>query len=80
MFTRDSRSRSADRRHPLWSGQLYVNLRGFDRAARRWNPPGAAGFLEALGVAAERIPADMAAQSGLYRSLRACQMVRQSRS
>jgi tetratricopeptide (TPR) repeat protein/transcriptional regulator with XRE-family HTH domain len=51
-------------------GQLYVNLRGFDpggavmaaaEAVRR--------FLDALGVPAERIPADLDAQAGLYRSL-----------
>jgi len=51
-------------------GHLYMNLRGF-------GPPGTAvtpaqalrGFLDALGVPAGRIPADMDAQTGLYRSL-----------
>jgi DNA-binding SARP family transcriptional activator len=51
-------------------GQLYVNLRGFAPAA---SPAGHAevirGFLHALGVPAERIPPDLAAQTGLYRSL-----------
>jgi DNA-binding SARP family transcriptional activator len=51
-------------------GQLYVNLRGFDPAS----PPMTAGqavrgFLDALGVPPERIPADLDAQAGLYRSL-----------
>jgi DNA-binding SARP family transcriptional activator len=51
-------------------GQLYVNLRGFgpsDGPA----PPGEAliGFLGALGVPPERIPAGMPAQTGLLRSL-----------
>jgi tetratricopeptide (TPR) repeat protein len=51
-------------------GQLYVNLRGFD-PDEQIMPPGEAvrGFLEALGVPAERIPSSLAAQSGLYRSL-----------
>jgi DNA-binding SARP family transcriptional activator/tetratricopeptide (TPR) repeat protein len=51
-------------------GQLYVNLRGFD-------PDGSAmtagealrGFLEALGVAPQRIPDDLDAQASLYRSM-----------
>jgi tetratricopeptide (TPR) repeat protein len=51
-------------------GQLYVNLRGFE-------PFGAAmpaadaiqGFLTALGVPAERLPAGLDAQAALYRSL-----------
>jgi DNA-binding SARP family transcriptional activator len=51
-------------------GQLYVNLRGFDPSG----PPAAAadalrGFLTALSVPAEMIPAATDAQAGLYRSL-----------
>jgi tetratricopeptide (TPR) repeat protein len=51
-------------------GQLYVNLRGFDPAG----PPmpsaqAVRGFLDALGVPPERIPADPDAQAALYRSL-----------
>ena len=51
-------------------GALYVNLRGFDPTG---NPLGAEaavrGFLDALGVPPERIPADHQARAGLYRSL-----------
>jgi DNA-binding SARP family transcriptional activator/tetratricopeptide (TPR) repeat protein len=51
-------------------GQLYVNLRGFDPAGEALEPGEALrGFLEALGVLPTRIPADLAAQAGLYRSL-----------
>lgn len=51
-------------------GQLYVNLRGFEPAG---SPMPAAeavrGFLDALSVAPDRVPAGLAAQSALYRSL-----------
>jgi DNA-binding SARP family transcriptional activator/tetratricopeptide (TPR) repeat protein len=51
-------------------GQLYVNLRGFDPLGAPVEPAAAVrGFLESLGVSAERIPADVEAQAGLYRSL-----------
>jgi DNA-binding SARP family transcriptional activator/tetratricopeptide (TPR) repeat protein/DNA-binding XRE family transcriptional regulator len=51
-------------------GQLHVNLRGFDPSAS----PMAAGdavrlFLDALEVPPQRVPADLDAQLGLYRSL-----------
>ncbi len=51
-------------------GQLYVNLRGFDGGG----PPVEAawalrGFLHALDVAPQRIPADLDAQAALFRSL-----------
>ncbi|MGA5304551.1 tetratricopeptide repeat protein [Nucisporomicrobium flavum] len=57
----------ARRRFP--DGQLYANLRGFDPGG----PPAAPaevlrGFLEALGVPPQRMPADIAAQSALLRS------------
>jgi tetratricopeptide (TPR) repeat protein len=51
-------------------GQLYANLRGFDPGGSVLDPADAAwGFLDALGVAAERIPAGLDARTGLYRSL-----------
>jgi DNA-binding SARP family transcriptional activator/tetratricopeptide (TPR) repeat protein len=51
-------------------GQLYVNLRGFDPAAEPTPATRAVrGFLDALNVPAQRIPAEPDAQIGLYRSL-----------
>jgi DNA-binding SARP family transcriptional activator/tetratricopeptide (TPR) repeat protein len=51
-------------------GQLYVNLRGFDPSGPPADPAEAIrGFLDALQVAAHRIPVDPQAQAGLYRSL-----------
>jgi DNA-binding SARP family transcriptional activator/tetratricopeptide (TPR) repeat protein len=51
-------------------GQLYVNLRGFEPAGPALDPGQALrGFLDAFGVPAERVPADLAAQAGLYRSV-----------
>jgi len=51
-------------------GQLYVNLRGFDPSGRTMSSAEAIrGFLDALGVAPELIPASLDAQAGLYRSL-----------
>jgi tetratricopeptide (TPR) repeat protein/transcriptional regulator with XRE-family HTH domain len=51
-------------------GQLYLNLRGFDPTGTPAAPDAAVrGFLDALGVPPERIPADSDAQAGLYRSL-----------
>jgi DNA-binding SARP family transcriptional activator/tetratricopeptide (TPR) repeat protein len=51
-------------------GQLYVDLRGFGPAGAPVAPAEAIRcFLEGLGVAAERIPADPDARAGLYRSL-----------
>jgi hypothetical protein len=51
-------------------GQLYVNLRGFDPAGPALDSGEASrGFLVGLGVAPPQIPADRAAQVGLYRSL-----------
>jgi DNA-binding SARP family transcriptional activator/tetratricopeptide (TPR) repeat protein len=52
------------------AGQLYVNLRGFDPADAPMTPAQAVrGFLSALAVPPARIPADLDAQVGLYRSL-----------
>jgi len=51
-------------------GQLYVNLRGFDPSGTPVTAPEAIRrFLDALGVAAGRIPASPDVQAGLYRSL-----------
>jgi DNA-binding SARP family transcriptional activator/Tfp pilus assembly protein PilF len=50
-------------------GQLYVNLRGFDPTAAPMDPGQALrGFLTALHVPAQDIPADPDAQAALYRS------------
>jgi tetratricopeptide (TPR) repeat protein/transcriptional regulator with XRE-family HTH domain len=57
-------------------GQLYVNLRGYDPSG---TPATAAevvrGFLDALALPPERIPAGQQAQASLYRSLLAGQKV-----
>lgn len=51
-------------------GQLYLNLRGFDPTGSAISPAEAIhGFLSALGVPPQRIPAGLDAQIGLYRSL-----------
>ncbi|MET8251851.1 BTAD domain-containing putative transcriptional regulator [Micromonospora sp. NPDC005197] len=50
-------------------GQLYVNLRGFDPAAAPTEPARALhGFLEALGVAAARMPSESDLMVSLYRT------------
>ena len=50
-------------------GQLYVNLRGFDPTGPALKPATAIrGFLGALGVAPQRIPAELDAQAALYRT------------
>ncbi|WP_405820553.1 BTAD domain-containing putative transcriptional regulator [Streptomyces sp. NBC_00838] len=51
-------------------GQLHVNLRGFGPSGTAVTPDEALrGFLEALGVPAQGVPADLQARVGLYRSL-----------
>jgi DNA-binding SARP family transcriptional activator/tetratricopeptide (TPR) repeat protein len=51
-------------------GQLHVNLRGFDPSSTPVTPEAATrGFLDALGVVPERIPASPEAQAALCRSL-----------
>ncbi|HEV2374416.1 MAG TPA: BTAD domain-containing putative transcriptional regulator [Streptosporangiaceae bacterium] len=51
-------------------GQLYVDLRGYDETVAPLAPAEAVrGFLDALGVPVERIPAGLDTQTALYRSL-----------
>ncbi|HEV2373991.1 MAG TPA: BTAD domain-containing putative transcriptional regulator, partial [Streptosporangiaceae bacterium] len=58
------------RAHRFPDGQLYVNLHGFGPSVTPLTPTQAIrGFLDALAVPPERIPTDLAAQAGLYRSL-----------
>jgi DNA-binding SARP family transcriptional activator len=53
-------------------GQLYVNLRGFGPSGEPMTPAeGIRGFLEALHVPPDQVPANLEAQAGLYRSLMA---------
>jgi hypothetical protein len=50
-------------------GQLYVNLRGFAPSGRTMAPAEAVRrFLDALNVPPERIPVELDAQAGLYRT------------
>ncbi|MGO1049128.1 BTAD domain-containing putative transcriptional regulator [Crossiella sp. CA198] len=50
-------------------GQLYVNLRGYAEGPSLGPTEALARFLRALGVRAERVPADLDEQAGLFRSL-----------
>lgn len=51
-------------------GQLYVNLRGYDPAGPPMDPGEAlVGFLGALGVTGQAVPADLASRSALFRTL-----------
>ncbi|MGH3830116.1 MAG: ATP-binding protein [Pseudonocardiaceae bacterium] len=50
-------------------GELYVNLRGYDPGPPVTPEQALDGFLRALDVPAEKIPHDVDAQAGLYRSL-----------
>jgi DNA-binding SARP family transcriptional activator len=58
--------RTADR---FPDGQLYVNLRGFDRAEPMAAGEALAGLLRALGVPPDAVPTDVPRASALYRSL-----------
>jgi DNA-binding SARP family transcriptional activator/Tfp pilus assembly protein PilF len=50
-------------------GQLYVNLRGYDPAQPMTAADALAGFLRALGVPSQDIPAEAGERAALYRSL-----------
>jgi DNA-binding SARP family transcriptional activator/tetratricopeptide (TPR) repeat protein len=50
-------------------GQLYVNLRGFDPAEPMAVADALAGFLRALGLASQHVPADVDERAARYRSL-----------
>jgi tetratricopeptide (TPR) repeat protein/transcriptional regulator with XRE-family HTH domain len=50
-------------------GQLYVNLRGYDPDQPMPSADALAGFLRALGVPGQEIPADSEERAGRYRSL-----------
>jgi tetratricopeptide (TPR) repeat protein/DNA-binding XRE family transcriptional regulator len=53
-------------------GQLFVNLRGFDPSGTATTPATAIrGFLDALDVPADRVPADPEGQEALYRTVMA---------
>ncbi|MFI6299339.1 BTAD domain-containing putative transcriptional regulator [Nonomuraea sp. NPDC050790] len=56
--------------HHFPGGQLYVNLRGFDPSGTPLAPADALrGFLDALDVPPQAVPAGPQAQAGLYRSM-----------
>lgn len=51
-------------------GQLFLNLRGFDPSGSAMSPDEATyALLDALDVPADRVPADLVARVGRYRSL-----------
>jgi len=50
-------------------GQLHVNLRGFDPGEPMEADQALHGFLRALGVGADAVPADLETKAALYRSL-----------
>jgi hypothetical protein len=50
-------------------GQLYVNLRGYDLDQPMMASEALAGFLRALGVAGQNVPAEAGERAALYRSL-----------
>jgi DNA-binding SARP family transcriptional activator/Tfp pilus assembly protein PilF len=57
-------------------GQLYVNMRGFGPSGQAAEPGEALReFLDALGVPVTRIPAELSAQAGLFRSLLASKRI-----
>jgi tetratricopeptide (TPR) repeat protein len=50
-------------------GQLYVNLRGYDPGEPMAAADALAGFLRALGLAGQDIPADVSERAARYRSM-----------
>jgi tetratricopeptide (TPR) repeat protein len=51
-------------------GQLYLNLRGFDPTTQKLSAAdGVRAFLDALDVVGQRIPVELDAQVGLYRTV-----------
>jgi len=61
-------ARQASKQFP--DGQLYVNLRGFDPSGSATSPDDALRyFLDALAVPPQRMPADLEARAGLFRSM-----------
>jgi len=64
--------RAADR---FPDGTLYVDLRGFGAVPAMSTPQAVRSFLDALGVAPHRVPADPVAQADLYRMLLAARKV-----
>jgi hypothetical protein len=50
-------------------GELYVNLQGYGARPRVTPEQALDGFLHALGVSSEKIPQDVEARAGLYRSI-----------
>jgi DNA-binding SARP family transcriptional activator/tetratricopeptide (TPR) repeat protein len=56
-------------------GQLYVNLRGFDPGGPLGPAEALAGFLPALGVTPQQVPAGLDGRAALFRSLLAGQRV-----
>ena len=56
-------------------GTLYADLRGYGPGEPATPGDVLAGFLAALGVPADRIPADLGARAGLYRSVLAQRQV-----
>jgi len=65
--------RTADR---FEDGQLHVNLRGFDPGGTTMSAAEALrGFLDALGVPAQRIPPTLEGRAALYRSVLATRRV-----
>ena len=56
--------------HRFPGGQLFLDLQGFSPTATSVQPAEAVrGFLDAFGIEPDRIPADLHARTGLYRSL-----------